>query len=267
MTYRREVEKAIKSYLHPLGFKFRPKMYKYNRRYSNDIMQTIGFADETHGRPHYYFMRTFIGVSSISLNEILFELTDGIIDHRDYSIGPVYHCRLIYDNKPYSDYQYIYCEFIGDRPMEENIADLDRMYRADAQYLYDMYNTQKSIYTCSAHEEILPFNPIGSPCVFYYQPLGFFFDGQFDKAFDCIEQRIRIEKGGETCDESIECINAFMAMRKNLRKWISNGRQVKVDDEYIPSYGSQKKRMDETLIRRIFSHVSLLLRRRRWEGL
>ena len=82
MTYRREVEKAVKSYLLPLGFKYRPKTYNFFRRYSDEITQDIGFAYETHGRSHYYFMRTFIGVNSMSLNKILFEVTDGIVDYR-----------------------------------------------------------------------------------------------------------------------------------------------------------------------------------------
>ena len=34
MAYRHEVEKAVKAYLLPLGFKYRPKMYNFFRRYS-----------------------------------------------------------------------------------------------------------------------------------------------------------------------------------------------------------------------------------------
>lgn len=87
MTYRREVEKAIKAYLLPLGFKYRPKTYNFFRQYSDEITQDIGFAYETHGRSHYYFMRTFIGVNSMSLNKILFEVTDGIVDYRNLNVG------------------------------------------------------------------------------------------------------------------------------------------------------------------------------------
>ena len=242
MTYRNEVEKAIKGYLYPLGYKRKPKSYKYHYAYNNDISRSIGFADETHGRTHYYFMRTFIGVSSRSLNDILCELTDGIIDHRDLNIGPVYQCSI--KKLTYSDDDYIHCEFIGDRPMEENIADLDRMFKTDAQFLFDMYSTQKAIYTCSAHEEVLPFNPVNTPGVFYYGPLGFFFDGQFDKAFEYIERWIQIAKENinmyGVCDEFLESKSAYEAMRKNLKKWIAERRQFKVDNEYLPSYDNYK---------------------------
>jgi len=264
MTYRREVEKAIKGYLYPLGYKYKPKKYRYYRLYTEDITHDICFADETHGRRQYYFMRAAIGVGSKTLNDILFEVTDGIIDYRDLDIGPVYHSRLKFNTERYSDYEYIHCEFIGDRPMEENIADLDRMYKTDAQFLFDMYNTQKAIYTCPAHEEVLPFNPVNTPGVFYYGPLGFFFDGQFDKAFEYIERWIQIAKENinmyGVCDEFLESKSAYEAMRKNLKKWIAERRQFKVDDEYLPSYDKYKPDSFREGLQKVRSMVSKILK-------
>lgn len=264
MTYKKEVEKAVKAYLLPLGFKYRPKTYNFFRQYSDEITQDIGFAYETHGRSHYYFMRTFIGVNSMSLNKILFEVTDGIVDYRNLNVGPVYHSRLKFNTERYSDYEYIHCEFIGDRPMEENIADLDRMFKTDAQFLFDMYNTQKAIYTCSAHEEVLPFNPVNTPGVFFYGPLGFFFDGQFDKAFEYIERWIQIAKDNintyGVCDEFLESKSAYEAMRKNLKKWIAERRQFKVDDEYLPSYDNYKPDSFREGLQKVQSLVSKILK-------
>lgn len=243
MTYKQEVIKAIKAYLIPLGFKKRPKCAGFLKHFTDDITHNVGFSFETHGRSHYYFLRTCIGIGSHSLNDILYEVTDGMVDHRELNIGPVYHSRLIFNTDHYSDYDYIHCEFIGDRSMEENIADLDHMYKTDAQYLFDMYSTQKSIYTCSAHKEVLPFNPANTPCVFFYGPLGYFFDDQFDEAFKYIDRQIEIDNKNirdfGVCDESLESKRAYKAMRKNLKRWISEHRQFKVDDEYLPLYKEQ----------------------------
>lgn len=67
MTFKREMEKAIKGYLKPLGFKYVAKHFVHIRRCNDDISHSLGYADETHFRPHYYFLKTFVGVASIVL--------------------------------------------------------------------------------------------------------------------------------------------------------------------------------------------------------
>ena len=122
----------------------------------------------------------------------MFEVTDGIIDHRDLNIGPVYQCSI--KKLTYNDDDYIHCEFIGDRPMEENIADLDRMFKTDAQFLFDMYNTQKAIYTCSAHEEVLPVNRRDRfliPCAINIKYTRFLSYKGYRRELVCQEQELR----------------------------------------------------------------------------
>ena len=141
-------------------------------------------------------MRAFVSVASKSLDEILFEVTDGRIDYTDFHIGPVYQCSI--KKLTYGDNDYTHCEFIGNRSMEENLADLDRMYKNDVQKIYDTYNTQKSIFTCAAHEEI--------------------------------------ERYGSLDDEDTEDRRTYEAIRKNLKQWIAERRQFKIDDEYLPHF-------------------------------
>ena len=88
MTYRKEVEKTVKSYFSQSGYKYYPK--KGVKSLSSDIIQGIGFAYENHGKSRYYYLRAFVSVASKSLDEILFEVTDGRIDYTDFHIGPVY---------------------------------------------------------------------------------------------------------------------------------------------------------------------------------
>ena len=98
---------------------------------------------------------------------------------------------------------------------------------------------------CAAHEESFPFNPVNTPSLFYYGPLNYYFAGQFDKAFEFIDKRIEIAKGSEARiierygsldDEDTEDRRTYEAMHKNLKQWIAERRQFKIDDEYLPHF-------------------------------
>lgn len=246
MTFKREMEKAVKGYLKPLGFKYVAKHFVHIRRCNDDISHSLGYADETHFRPHYYFLKTFVGVASRHLNEILWEASDGFADAREIVVGPVYFCSYrdaVSDEDWVKQGHYIHCEFMGDRPMEENVADFDRMYREDVQMLYDKYSTQKAIFLCPITDRF--FNRIHTPFLWYYVPLAYYFNGEFDKAFAYIEERLEIEKnnlevirskGCSITEETLSGQNTFTAMRKNLKKWIEEKRTFQVDDEYLPKF-------------------------------
>lgn len=239
MSYRKEVEKSVKGYMRSQGFTYNAKRGFFVKKITDDIVFCIGFAYETHGKSQYYFLRIPIGIASISLDNILSEVTNGIIDCSKFHIGPIY-TNCIDRSRPYSDYKCIHCEFFKNKPIEENIADLDRMYTTDAKRLLSAYSSQRAIYTCSAHREFFPFNPFNVPFMFFYGPLGYFFDGQFDKAFEFIEERVNIEKENIKRDGPYEValknIETYKIYRKNLKKWIADKRQFKVDDEYLPVY-------------------------------
>lgn len=232
MSYKKEVEKVIKNYLLPIGFKYKPKNYRYVRQYTNDIIQTIGFGEETHGRPHYYYLRTYVGVASKSLNEILYEVTNGKVDYREFHIGPVYLSRI--KSLSERDDEYFHCEFFGTRPMDENITEFDMMFKTDVLSIYEKYKTQKSIYTYAVHEIIY------FPSILFYAPLNYYFAGQFNKAFEFIDDQIKLNKANikelGSYEEAVNNIKTYEIYRKNLKQWIKDCRQFKVDDEYLPNF-------------------------------
>ena len=90
MTFKNQMEKAIKEYLAPLGFKYNAKKYAYIRYFNEDLTQSISYADENHYRKHYYFLRTSATVTSNLLNIILYEVTDGLMDYRGGRESPAY---------------------------------------------------------------------------------------------------------------------------------------------------------------------------------
>ena len=73
----------------------------------------------------------------------------------------------------------------------------------------------------------------------------YYFNGEFDKAFEFIDKRIEIAKGSEARiierygsldDEDTEDRRTYEAIRKNLKQWIAERRQFRIDDEYLPHF-------------------------------
>ncbi len=247
MTFKKQMEKAIKEYLTPLGYKYNSKIYKYVKFVDDDIIHTIGFADSQGFNPGDWHLQTFVAVASRSLNEILYEVTDGIIDLRSIYAGPAYLCDT-------GSHDEIHTDFIRERSMEENIADFERMLNTDVQFVFDRYNTLRKVYTAAADKEF--YNLINTPCVWFYAPLSYFFLGEYDEAFKFIDERIEIEDAnfkrildriGHLSEEDTEAQRAFLAMRDNLKKWIEEGRQFKVDDEYLPKLSHFADENTETI--------------------
>ena len=63
--------------------------------------------------------------------------------------------------------------------------------------------------------------------------------------FEFIDKRIEIAKGSEARiferygsldDEDTEDRRTYEAIRKNLKQWIAERRQFKIDDEYLPHF-------------------------------
>ena len=228
--------KAIKEYLAPLGFKYNAKKYAYVKKVNEDLTQMIRCSEETHYRKQYFYLRISATVSSNLLNEILYQVTDGIMDYRGECESPAYLNTL--DGK-----EVIHTEFMGERPMEENIADFDRIYKKDILQVFDKFRTTRDVFLCPLREEF--FNPYNRCCTWYYVPLAYYFNSEFDKAFEFIDKRIEIAKGSEARiierygsldDEDTEDRRTYEAMHKNLKQWIAERRQFKIDDEYLPHF-------------------------------
>ena len=71
MTYKREIEKAIKSYLAPFGYKYNVKDDEFIKKINDDLTQTICYADATRGRKQYHLLTVISTVSSNLLNFVV----------------------------------------------------------------------------------------------------------------------------------------------------------------------------------------------------
>ena len=234
MTYKKQMEKAIKEYLAPYGFKYSTKHYAFVKKINEDMTQWITWAGETHFRKQYYFLRTSAVVSSNLLYAILAEVTNGLTDFRCGYCSPAYLTTL--DGK-----NVIHTEFIGERSMEDNIPEFDQMFKQDINSVFDKFSTTKSVILSPIKEPF--FNPYNTPNVFFYVPLAYYFNGEFNKALEYIDERLEICKATEPMilsrygvlgEEDINERKAYILYKENLKKWIAEGRQFKIDNEYLP---------------------------------
>ncbi len=247
MTFKRQMEKAIKAYLGQYGFKYYPKVYSYEKRLNEEISYSIGHTTASCYQKQYFELRIFVTVASRSLNEILYEVTNGIIDYRDFDGSPAYINVLDDDSA-------MEMMFTGERSIEENIAEFDRIYKEQVQRVFEKYCSMKSIYTCPLHDK--NFNILNTPYIFFYIPLAYYFEGRYDEMFKHIDKRLEIEdvhikkvleRYGELREETTEYRDAYLNMRDNLKKWIVEGRQFKVDDEYLPKLSHFADENTETI--------------------
>lgn len=241
MTFKRESEKAIKELLSQFGFAYKAKEYIYFRNMNDDIIYMINCAMMSCFRNHYYEVKICPSVTSRSLNYILHEVTDGRVDFRDTFAGPIWR---YWDNISKSQ---IFVEFIGDRPMEENIKDFKEAIEKNAMPLFDSYKTQASLYSFASD---LDNYDNKTHYRHNYVPLAYFFKGEFDKAFTYIDEYIKkqqeLAKAAEmpptrpglhlNPETYYKDIETFQTYKKNLKKWIEEKRQFKVDDDYLPIY-------------------------------
>lgn len=228
------MEKAIKAYLSQYGFKYNPKGFGYEKRQNDEFSYSLLCATASHYQKQYFQISISVTVASRSLNKILYDATNSLIDYRELFGSPAYINVLDDDST-------MEMEFTGERSIEENIAEFDRIYKEQVQSVFDKYSSMKSIYTCPLHDK--NFNILNTPYIFFYIPLAYYFEGRYDEAFRHIDKRLEIEdvhikkvleRYGELREGTTEYRDAYLNMRDNLKKWIAEGRQFKVDDEYLP---------------------------------
>ena len=260
MTYKREIEKAIKGYLAPFGYKYNVKDDEFIKKINDDLTQTICYADATRGRKQYHLLTVISTVSSNLLNDVLCQITDGMMNFRGVCASPAYLNTV-------NGKEAIHAEFIGERTMEENIAAFDRVYKEDVLQVFDKFKTTKDVLLSPLREEF--FNPYNRPYVRYYVPLAYYFNGEFDKAFEFIDKRIEIAKGSEARiierygsldDEDTEDRRTYEAVHKNLKQWIAERRQFKIDDEYLPIFNEQEANSLSESLQKMKSIVGKLLK-------
>lgn len=249
MSYEGQMERAVKKVLKPQGYKYDSEIYAHIKPISTDIDHQIRYSVEHRFRAHYLFLGFAVQVISKSLNEIIYELTDGLADWRNYSFGPIFQTHIDDENE-------IYTEFLGERTMEENISCFVKVYENMIVPILDKYTTQKSIYTCAIHDNMaVKHNRHNSVFI----PIAYYIEGEFDKAIEYIDSYVLKQRQAKieypnvtTLDDRIVLFEAY---KKNLLKWIQEKRTFKVDSEYLPVFPEKTDSSSEPLLGRVFDFL------------
>lgn len=249
MSHEAKMERAIKKVLAPQGYKYNKEIYAHIKPISNDIDHQIRYSMEHRFRAQYIFMGIAVQVISKSLNEIIYELTDGLADWRNYSFGPVFQTHI-------DDATEICSEYLGERAMEENTSCFVEVYESMIVPILGKYTTQKSIYTCAIHDEMaVKYNRHKS----IFIPFAYYIEGEFDKAIEYIDSYVLKQKQAKieypdvtTLDDRIVLFDAY---KKNLLKWIQERRTFKVDSEYLPVFPEKTDSPSEPLFGRVFDFL------------
>ena len=227
MTFGRAVKKAIKEYLRQYGFKY--KDYSFRTPHNEDMTFYFYYADETHFRPQYYYVKMAAKITSLHLSNILNDLTEGKLYYMDNPsyVGPMFQMTT-------TGTDIIHSEFFGSRDMEENMAEFKHVFETTILPIYEKYSCQKTLFTCAIHDK-----PAIKWCRIaqHYIPLAYYFESRFDEMFQYIDERLNFFKENlEEAPNLSEQIDVFSTMRKNLQIWIEEKRTFKVDDEYMPVF-------------------------------
>lgn len=233
MTFKRQMEKAVKAYLATYGFKVKKGVL--TNASNGDIVWYFLDFPQTHFRFHYYYYQMNAFVHSSSLNEILYEVTDGKKDFRGAPAGPIIQGTS--DGKD----DVFFSEFFEEQPMEENMERFKHVFETKVWPVYQKFRYAKDVYTALAHNEDKKYY---SGFDYFYYPLAYFFDGSFEEAFKYIDKRIDLMKKAyeehkemRGASEFLENIDIFEAYKKNLKKWIAEKRTFEVDSIIMPDYG------------------------------
>ena len=242
MTYRGAVTKTIKEYLLQQGFKY--KEDEFYKPCNDDMIFRFGCAKETHFRSQYYYVKMYVRVVSVHLNEILNELAEGKIDYlQTLTLATPL-------NQVTTETDFIHSEFFGNRDMEENMAEFKNVFETVVLPIYEKYSCQKALFTCAIHDK-----QAIKWCryVHHYMPLAYYFEGRFDEMFQYVNERLNFFKESivdiSRLSEQIDIRDAILTnlhcseqmyilsiMRRNLQIWVEDKRAFKVDDECLPVF-------------------------------
>ncbi len=222
MNYRREKEKATKSYFKSIGYKAENESL-FSKRYNDDITYYVGLEDETRFRAHYFWLIIDVYVQSGRMAQLISELTG-----REYpNIGV-----LSFVTVPSRDDPHV--EFIGERPMEENIADFSNHMDKYVFPIFEKFKDTQSVINYFLHEKWnnkdVSHWTGASYMDHYTYPLAYYLAGQNDRCLQQLQKnREHLEwQASHPGSMAIDELNYFRPFQANLTKWINDGKVIRI---------------------------------------
>lgn len=230
MTYKRQMEKAIKEYMDSIGFKYYSPRYLYIRKVDDDTVFTTRYATTSYYMKEHYELSINACVIYRSWNDLLYRLTEGSCDFDSFMNGPVYFpTRLTREEK--------HVVFTGTRTIDENLADYKEEIETHALPVLERYTDKVVLFQDMQ-------NNSGSLSyrknIKWYMPIAYHLNGKDDEALRYVEKVLK------ECEENykmnpqapayIQNLHDFTLYYKNLKRLI-DGQELPPRD--TPSVVSQ----------------------------
>lgn len=223
MSYRREMNNALKIYFKPFGFKYSTKCCMFEYPENVDLMHCISVSDETRFRPQYFWLRIFVYVQSRFMTSLISELTGRECAYRGI---------LSFETVPGREDPHV--EFIGERPMEENIADFSNHMDKYVFPIFEQFKDTQSVINYFLYEKWNNKDVrhwTGASYIDHYTyPLAYYLAGQNDRCLQQLQKnREHLEwQASHPGSMAIDELNYFRPFQANLTKWINDGKVIRI---------------------------------------
>ena len=216
MTYKQQMQKAIKGYMKDIGFKYDAKLFSFYKFIDEDTDLMLIYSLTSHGFKEYYELGISASIVKKTWNYTLCEMTNGVINHNKYRSG-LFHINCT--NNPQRGYSMV---FSGKREMKENMREFIGIVEMYAIPFWKKYINEDFLYAdliSAAPQCCSSYGPFIKPLVCYMHK-------DYDRALEYAKiflsehkQEVKAKPHIEGLRKQLELYTTFY---NNLRKLIKN---------------------------------------------
>ena len=214
MTYKHQMEKAIKNYLATAGFKYYTPRYVYLRRVDDNTVFSIICGEFSYYRKEYYQLNIHAGLIYRGWNNLLYQLTEGSRDFDSFMNGPC----LFATHPNWND-----CvEFTGKRPMEENLDAFKQEVETRAFPILERYQDRGALYQDMIRNRNDYYYEKNKK---WYMPIAHYVNGNHQEALRFVENVLKECEHNYAMNPNapgyIKDLHDFRLYHKNLKRLIA----------------------------------------------
>ena len=147
MTYKQQMQKAIKGYMKDISFKYDARQFTFYKEVNEDCVLNLVYAASSHGFKEYYDLNIQVSVIRKSWNLLLYELTNHKIDMVNFRIGMFsFHCPPL-SKQPYS------MTFSSRRSIDDNLFEFKSIIQNYVLTFWELFSDDVTAYNKMFSEE------------------------------------------------------------------------------------------------------------------
>jgi len=254
MTYRQQMESAIKAYMKSIGFKYDKTCFTYYKEYNDDVEASMIYGQSSHGFKSYYDLNIGFHLRYKSWNNLLFELTDGFTNLNQFRMGMFGFSYPLEENKD-NPLQYS-MTFSAQRSIEENMEEFRQIVESWGIPFWDKFSNKDSLYSYLLMDE---YAYAFSDWSEYSFPVTFFMKKDYEQSLQYAKKFLEGHKQevrrNPHADGLVSLLDRYKVFYKNLKKMIESQADYQQKDPFTKIKETMKKIFTIALI--ISASISL----------